>query len=112
MDSTINFESSRQAHTASAGEVKDSTAHFLRSELRLAAAEIRHTTGHFKAQSTTLLVASGAALLGLMPFMAFLVMGLGYLWITGNTGTRGRHKVPIGSKAVFGLGKDRVEYLH
>jgi hypothetical protein len=77
MDSTTHFESSRRAHSASASEVKDSATGLLKSELRLAAAEIKHATGHVKAQSTTLLIASGAALLGLLPMMAFLVIGLG-----------------------------------
>lgn len=77
MDPTTRSYESNPTHSASISEVKDSASRLLRSEFKLAAAEIKQATGNVKAQSKALLIGVGAALLGLLPFMAFLVIGLG-----------------------------------
>jgi hypothetical protein len=61
------------------GEIKAGLAHVLRDDLSLARTELRETTGRLKRDAVGVGVFGVVALLGVPPFLAFLVIGLGTL---------------------------------
>lgn len=60
-------------------EVTSSMTDVVRSEVQLAKAELKETAGHFASRGMQIGVFGAIAALGVLPFLAFMVIGLGEL---------------------------------
>jgi uncharacterized membrane protein YqjE len=65
------------------GEIRAGFSDVINSDLALARVELRETTGKVRRDAVRAAIFAGVALLGVPPFMAFLVIGLGSL-LGGN----------------------------